>query len=147
MLGCGWPELQPSAWSAWSPGAGCWALSGLWGALVGLAVADPVSWVLLSAPGAVMVAASGTVSLLPGCGVGVEGRDEDPVRGVTKVLVLPGLVKGIGPWAGELEEEGGCLVGHCGRGTTHSLELWEGSVLSTGLLTVVLGKLSKGCFP
>lgn len=86
------------------------------------------------------MAASGTVSLLPACDVGVVATDGDPIRGVTDMLVLPGLVEGIGPWTGELEEEGGCLVAHGGGETTQSLELWEGSVLGTVALTVVLGK-------
>lgn len=138
MLGCGWPEVQLCAWSVWSPGAGGWALAGLWEALLGLADAGPASWVLWSAPGAVVVVASGTVSLLPRCDIGVVVGDRDPVRGVT-VLLLPGLGEGIDPWAGELEEGGGCLVGHCGGGIAQSLERWEGSVLVTVVLTVVLG--------
>lgn len=85
-----------------------------------------------------MVVASGTVSLLPGCDIGVVAGDRDPVGGVT-ILVLPGLVEGIDPWAAELEEGGGCLVGHCGGGTAQSLELWGDSVLVTVVLTVVLG--------
>lgn len=92
-----------------------------------------------------MVAASGTMSLLPGCDVGVVAMDGDPVGGETGVL--PGLVEGVGPWAGELEEEGGFLVVQGGGETTQSLELWEGSVLGTVALTVVLGERSKGCFP
>lgn len=139
MLGCWWPELQLSVWSVWSPEAGPsdWTLSGLWEALVDLA--DPASWVLWSAPGAVVVAAFGTVSLLPGCDIGVVVTDGDPARGITEVLVLPEVLEGVGPWTEELEEEGLCLVGHWGRGTTHSLELWGGSVLSPVVLTVVLG--------
>lgn len=86
-----------------------------------------------------MVAASGAVSLLPGCDVGVVVRDGDPMGGVTEVPVLPGLMEGVAAWAGELEE-GGCLVGHWGGETTHSLELWEGSVLAAVVLTVVLGE-------
>lgn len=112
---------------------------------MGLADADPSLWVLWSAPGALVVAASGTMSLLPGCDVGVVGMDGDPVGGETEVL--PGLVELIGPWTGELEEEGGCLVAHEEGETAQSLELWEGSVLGTGALTAVLGKGSKGWFP
>lgn len=137
MLGCGWPEVQVSAWCVWSPGAGGWALAGLWEALLGLADAGPASRVLWSAPGVVMVVASGTVSLLPRCDVGVVAGDWDPVGGVT-VLLLPGLVGGVDPWAGELEEGGGCLVAHCGGGITQSLELWGDSVLVAAVLTVVL---------
>lgn len=79
---------------------------------------------------------AGTASLLPGCGIGVVVRDGDPGGGVTEVLVPPGLVEG----GGELGEGEGFLVAHCGGGKTHSLELWEGSVLGTVVLTVVVGK-------
>lgn len=85
-----------------------------------------------------MVVASGTVSLLPDCDVGVVVRDEDPVGGVTEVPVLPGLMERVAAWAGGLED-GGCLVAHR-RGETHSLELWGGSVLAAVVLTVVLGE-------
>lgn len=105
---------------------------------MGLADADPSPWVLWSAPGALVVAASGATSLLPGCDVGVVGMDGDPMGGETEVL--PGLAELISPWTGELEEEGGCLVAHEEGETAQSLELWEGSVLGTVVLTVVLGK-------
>lgn len=86
-----------------------------------------------------MVVASGTVSLLPGGGIGVVVGGRDPVRGVTEALVLPGLVEGIVSWAAELEEGGGCLVSHCEGGTAQSLGLRERAVVGTGVLTVVLG--------
>lgn len=87
-----------------------------------------------------MVAAFVTMSLLPGCDTGVVVTDGDPTRGVTEVLVLSELLEGVGPWTGERGEEGGCLVEHWGKGATHSLELWGGSVLSTVVLTVLLGE-------
>lgn len=55
-----------------------------------------------------MAAASETLSVLPGD----KGRDAlllvgdtAPSKGVTKVLMLPGLVEEASPWTGELEEE------------------------------------------
>lgn len=81
---------------------------------MGLADADPASWVLWSAPGAVVVAAFGTVSLLPARDIGVVVGDENVIRGLTGLLVLPGLVEGISLWTGELEEEGVCLVAQGG---------------------------------
>lgn len=55
-----------------------------------------------------MVAASETLSMLPGD----EGRDAlllvgdtAPSKGITEVLMLPGVVEKASPWTGELEEE------------------------------------------
>lgn len=82
-----------------------------------------------------MEACPGSVTLLPGCDIGVVVG-----TGLTEVLVLPVWLGGrVGPWTGELGEEG-CLVLLLRQRRRQSLQFGEQSVLDAVVLPVALDK-------
>lgn len=91
-----------------------------------------------------MEARPGSVTLLPGCDIGVVVG-----TGLTEVLVLPVWLGGVVPWTGELGEEEGCLVLLLRQRRKQSLQFGGQSVLGTVVLPVALGKRPKagGCVP